>query len=190
VAGLRAVTRMMSHWRAVLINIVAPLLLALATVGTGIALGADKPPAQQPATVEVVSTHAHIGPGQDTFTKPRAKPHKAKPKIKHSYWIKKIHGKLVVDPVKLGRHLNNLRFGKRHWWALFRLWSKESGWRPYGNNNPSTGACGIPQANPCSKMGRHYRSVKGQILWGLNYIKRTWRNPTRAWQNSMAHDWY
>ena len=53
--------------------------------------------------------------------------------------------------------------------ALVKLWNKESRWNPYASNS-SSGAYGIPQALPASKMatyGTDYRTnYKTQIEWG------------------------
>ena len=58
--------------------------------------------------------------------------------------------------------------------ALVNLWNRESGWQ-VTNKNRSSGAYGIPQALPASKMasaGSDYlTNYKTQINWGLSYIK-------------------
>ena len=68
---------------------------------------------------------------------------------------------------------------------LVKLWTKESNWNAKAVNKRS-GACGIPQANPCNKMkkyGNDYRTnCKVQIRWGLVYIKSRYKTPTKAWQ--------
>jgi len=56
--------------------------------------------------------------------------------------------------------------------------------------NPTSGACGIPQALPCSKMGpvnadgTSAVSPIGQLQWMDNYIKQrytTWENALSFW---------
>lgn len=64
------------------------------------------------------------------------------------------------------------------WDSLYQLWMRESGWSPYATN-PYSGACGIPQANPCSKIGSSDPSA--QISWGLNYIATRYGDPNSAW---------
>jgi uncharacterized protein YabE (DUF348 family) len=64
------------------------------------------------------------------------------------------------------------------WDALYALWNRESGFNPNAVNGNS-GACGIPQANPCSKITD--KSVGGQIKWGLDYIAGRYGTPTKAW---------
>lgn len=76
---------------------------------------------------------------------------------------------------------------------LNRLWSRESGWNRHAYN-PYSGAYGIPQAVPGSKMGSagpHWRScARTQIRWGLRYIKGRYRTPRRAWEHENAYGWY
>lgn len=87
----------------------------------------------------------------------------------------------------LGRSLNAVRFGDQHWPALQALWTRESNWNPAARNR-SSGACGIPQALPCSKIPD--MSPQGQIEWGLQYIQRRYGNPTNAWRFWLQNNWY
>ena len=77
--------------------------------------------------------------------------------------------------------------------ALVKLWNKESGWNPAAHNR-SSGAHGIPQALPASKMasaGSDYMTnYKTQINWGLNYIKGRYGSPSAAWNHSCRKGWY
>jgi hypothetical protein len=77
--------------------------------------------------------------------------------------------------------------------CLERMWTKESGWNPRSENK-SSGAYGIPQALPASKMatyGADYRTNPvPQIKWGLNYIKNRYKTPCGAWSFWQAHHWY
>ena len=77
--------------------------------------------------------------------------------------------------------------------CLVKLWNRESGWNPYAHNS-SSGAYGIPQALPGSKMasyGSDYlTNYKTQINWGLNYIKSRYGNPSNAWSHSQTKGWY
>ena len=79
--------------------------------------------------------------------------------------------------------------------ALVLLWYRESSWNPHAVNK-SSGACGIPQANPCSKMseeGRDYRTnYKTQIRWGLKYIKKRYGTPSEAYRQFLSRKphWY
>ena len=77
--------------------------------------------------------------------------------------------------------------------CLVKLWNRESGWRVSACNR-SSGAYGIPQALPASKMasaGSDYlTNYKTQINWGLNYIKSRYGTPTAAWNHSQSKGWY
>lgn len=73
------------------------------------------------------------------------------------------------------------------------LWQRESGWNKYARN-PYSGAYGIPQALPGSKMasaGPNWRSnARTQIRWGLRYIRARYGSPRRVWKHSQATGWY
>ena len=77
--------------------------------------------------------------------------------------------------------------------ALISLWNKESGWQ-VTNKNRSSGAYGIPQALPASKMasaGSDYlTNYKTQINWGLSYIKSRYGSPSNAWSSFKSKGWY
>lgn len=55
------------------------------------------------------------------------------------------------------------------WQALNTLIMNESGWRA-NVRNQSSGACGLFQALPCSKLGAPLENVSNQAKWGLEYI--------------------
>lgn len=73
------------------------------------------------------------------------------------------------------------------------LWTRESGWDATAAN-PSTGAYGIPQALPGSKMsafGADWRTNPvTQITWGLDYISDVYGSPCNAWKAFRAKGWY
>ena len=77
--------------------------------------------------------------------------------------------------------------------CLQPLWALESGWNIYASN-PSSGAYGIPQALPGSKMasaGPNWQSdAATQIRWGLTYIQGTYGSPCAAWSHEEADGWY
>ncbi len=77
--------------------------------------------------------------------------------------------------------------------CLEPLWQHESGWNVTATN-PSTGAYGIPQADPGSKMasaGPDWKSnAATQIKWGLTYIKDTYGSPCAAESHEQAKGWY
>jgi len=77
--------------------------------------------------------------------------------------------------------------------CLDSLWQRESGWRTTAGN-PTSGAYGIPQSLPGSKMasvGPNWRTdAKTQIIWGLGYIKARYSTPCGAWAHFQARNWY
>lgn len=77
--------------------------------------------------------------------------------------------------------------------CLVSLWNRESGWNASAMN-ASSGAYGIPQSLPGSKMasaGADWRTNPAtQIRWGLGYIKSTYGSPCGAWGHSQATGWY
>jgi hypothetical protein len=77
--------------------------------------------------------------------------------------------------------------------CLDLLWKRESGWN-YKAQNPSSGAYGIPQALPGSKMGTVAADWRTnpvtQIKWGLNYIAARYGTPCGAWAHSQNSGWY
>jgi hypothetical protein len=76
--------------------------------------------------------------------------------------------------------------------CLVDIWNRESGWR-YDAENAS-GAYGIPQALPGSKMasaGADWQTDPAtQIKWGLGYIKAIYGNPCSAWAFEEANGYY
>jgi hypothetical protein len=72
------------------------------------------------------------------------------------------------------------------------IFSRESGWR-YNAYNAS-GAYGIPQALPGSKMataGADWQTNPAtQITWGLRYMRDRYGDPCKAWAYWQAHSYY
>jgi len=77
--------------------------------------------------------------------------------------------------------------------CLDSLWNEESGWNVFASN-PTSGAYGIPQALPGSKMasaGPDWQSdAATQIRWGLGYIQSIYGSPCGAWAHEEADGWY
>jgi len=94
----------------------------------------------------------------------------------------------------LGKEMAAARgWGDDQFACLLALWNKESGWRVNAHNK-SSGAYGIPQALPGSKMasvGADWRTNPAtQITWGLNYIKSRYKTPCGAWAFFTQKHWY
>ena len=70
---------------------------------------------------------------------------------------------------------------------------RESGWNPSAQN-ASSGAYGIPQSLPGSKMasaGADWATNPAtQIKWGLGYIQDRYGSPCGAWGHSESYGWY
>lgn len=83
--------------------------------------------------------------------------------------------------------------GNNEFTCLVKLWNKESGWN-YKAENPSSGAYGIPQSLPGSKMaskGSDWRTnYETQIDWGMSYISGRYGTPCNAWGHSQQKNWY
>lgn len=79
------------------------------------------------------------------------------------------------------------------WSCLDALWTRESGWRMVWNYQGS-GAYGIPQSLPASKMasaGADYMTNPAtQIKWGLGYISQVYGTPCGAWGHETSAGWY
>jgi hypothetical protein len=77
--------------------------------------------------------------------------------------------------------------------CLDSLWERESHWNPSAENS-SSGAYGIPQALPGSKMasaGSDWKTnAKTQIKWGLDYMNSRYGSPVGAWNFWQANGWY
>jgi uncharacterized protein YabE (DUF348 family) len=103
---------------------------------------------------------------------------------------------IVVDPgsaqaiaqqMLLARGWGNDQFS-----CLVSMWSRESGWRVNAAN--SSGAYGIPQALPGSKMasaGADWQTNPAtQITWGIGYIAARYSTPCGAWSFWQSHNYY
>ncbi len=77
--------------------------------------------------------------------------------------------------------------------CLNEIWTRESNWDPSAEN-ASSGAYGIPQALPGSKMataGSDWSTnAETQIKWGLSYIRASYGSPCGAWSFWESHSWY
>ena len=87
----------------------------------------------------------------------------------------------------------NYGWSDEDYYNLVLLWNKESRWNMYAQNR-SSGAYGIPQALPASKMasaGSDYlTNYQTQVNWGLNYIRQRYGNPSAAYAHSQVKGWY
>jgi hypothetical protein len=84
-------------------------------------------------------------------------------------------------------------FSAKQYSCLNQLWTHESNWN-YKSRNKSSGAHGIPQALPASKMNvvsTDWRTNPvTQIRWGLRYISIRYETPCKAWAKHKRSNWY
>ncbi len=86
--------------------------------------------------------------------------------------------------------LRDYRWGAGQFSCLYSLWMHESRWSVYAHNS-SSGAHGIPQALPGSKMGPGWwDNPYVQIRWGLGYIAGRYGTPCGALGHWNAANWY
>ncbi|MEU9332414.1 transglycosylase SLT domain-containing protein [Streptomyces sp. NPDC048290] len=79
------------------------------------------------------------------------------------------------------------------WTCFSNIVDHESDWN-YRAVNPSSGAYGLFQALPASKMisaGADWQTNPAtQIKWGLNYMNERYGSPCDAWSFWQANNWY
>jgi hypothetical protein len=84
-------------------------------------------------------------------------------------------------------------WGDGQYACLDSLWTKESNWN-YKASNRRSGAHGIPQALPATKMeviGTDWRTNPvTQISWGLRYIDIRYETPCKAWAKFKRSNYY
>lgn len=104
-----------------------------------------------------------------------------------------------VEPVSYSYSKSDLKnwaknaVGASQFSCLNTLWEHESGWN-YKATNRSSGAYGIPQSLPGSKMasaGADWRTNPyTQMKWGLSYIKSRYGTPCGAYDHFKRKNWY
>jgi hypothetical protein len=91
---------------------------------------------------------------------------------------------------KMGAH----GWGSDQFKFLQELWTRESGWSRFARN-ASSGAYGIPQALPPTKLPAAGQASGGshaspQIDWGMGYVKGRYGTPQGAWAHELSAGWY
>ena len=99
----------------------------------------------------------------------------------------------TVEGSRVARAYAQSRLSSTQYNCLNQLWIKESGWR-WNAGNPTSGAYGIPQALPGSKMataGADWRTNPvTQVKWGLGYVSGRYGTACAAWAHWRNHGWY
>jgi len=98
--------------------------------------------------------------------------------------LEPIHPLTVQDIAKAAV---TAKFGKNQFAAFNAIVTRESNWNLNAVNR-SSGACGLGQALPCSKLPGH--SAEDQVKWMLGYIADRYGTPDAAWDFWQAHNWY
>jgi hypothetical protein len=99
------------------------------------------------------------------------------------------------DPKEMARQImrNKYGYGADQFSCFNNIIMRESMWDVHATN-PSSGAYGIPQALPGSKMAtvapdwRHNPAT--QIIWAIEYMDDRYGSPCEAWTFKRSHGWY
>ena len=95
--------------------------------------------------------------------------------------------------VARGILMDEYGFTEKEYKCLNQLWTQESNWN-YKSRNKKSGAHGIPQALPASKMNvvsTDWRTNPvTQIRWGLRYISIRYETPCKALAKHKRSNWY
>jgi hypothetical protein len=101
----------------------------------------------------------------------------------------------VTDPKEIARQIlkNKFGYGSGQFDCFNNIIMRESMWKVNATNS-SSGAYGIPQALPGSKMaseGSDWRTNPAtQIIWAIKYMKDRYGSPCEAWSVKAAKGWY
>ena len=101
----------------------------------------------------------------------------------------------TTDPREIAKQIlqNKFDHGPDQYRCFNDIIIRESNW-DIDATNPSSGAYGIPQALPGSKMatvGSDWRTNPAtQIIWAIGYIDDRYGSPCQAWSFKSANDWY
>ena len=95
--------------------------------------------------------------------------------------------------VRAARDYALKRIGSTQFRCLDVLWERESHWNPLSHDRTS-GAHGIPQAVPGSKMrsagADWYANPLTQVKWGLGYVRGRYGSACAALHHSDVYGWY
>ena len=176
--------------------------LAVLAVAVALVLNAMRDSiAKEPLPSAAAAAYAAVLPSVVRVVGERAKPAEAASAPKSVARVQVA----TVAPFRFGT------VGYNQWWAkalmasrfgwtspaqfqcLVTLWNRESHWN-YKAHNGGSGAHGIPQALPGSKMrsaGSDWRTNPvTQILWGLGYVERRYSTPCGALSHFRSLGWY
>lgn len=162
-------------------------------------VAAPKPePKPEPAPkAEEQSTKANVTAPVATPTAQATQAAQAKPAAASPTVVPAVPKAVAVSPgssqAEAASQMQAYGWGADQLTCLISLWQKESNWNSTAEN-PSSGAYGIPQSLPGTKMasaGADWRTNPAtQIKWGLSYIAERYQTPCGAWGHSVAVGWY
>ena len=101
----------------------------------------------------------------------------------------------TTDPKEMARQIlkNKYDYSSEQFDCFNYIIMRESRW-DVNARNPSSGAYGIPQALPGSKMasaGSDWRTNPAtQIIWAIGYMENRYGSPCQAWAFKRSHGWY
>lgn len=87
---------------------------------------------------------------------------------------------------EVGSKLKNLY---KDWVSAVELVCRESSFNPQAINR-SSGACGLPQALPCTKMNCSLDDIDCQLNWQKEYIANRYGTVTKALEFHSENGWY
>lgn len=141
-----------------------------------------------PVKPAVRKTPKHRAPVRPKHAAPPVKPHPVEHRTAAPAYVSSENPQQIASAM-----LSSYGWDSSQFSCLVSLWDRESGWR-VNADNPSSGAYGIPQSLPGSKMasaGADWQTNPvTQIRWGLTYIQASYGTPCGAWAHSEATGWY
>lgn len=121
---------------------------------------------------------------------------KAEKAVRYADKVKQLgYDPKTTDPRDIAKQmmLSDYKWGEDQFTCLNKIFTQESNWR-WDAKNPSSGAYGIPQSLPATKMataGADWQTNPAtQIKWGLKYIKDRYGTPCSAWGFKSGTGWY
>lgn len=100
--------------------------------------------------------------------------------------------KPVATPIITGNKYDWLKAAgvpEGDWAAADYIISRESSWNPTALN-ASSGACGLAQALPCSKIPGNWRDPVAAIKWQYSYVKQRYGGYWGAHKFWVTNHWY
>ncbi|WP_220093798.1 lytic transglycosylase domain-containing protein [Gryllotalpicola protaetiae] len=185
-----------------MINLVNPNSFATADASVRFAHVTDRYAGQQPQAVDIGADYQPVSVEREQYSatvspKPAPTPTPAPSATKAA--AKPVAAAPQAPAASPGtaqawaqQYLASMGMGDDQYSCLAALWNRESGWNVHASN--ASGAYGIPQALPGSKMASAgpdwQNSYQTQITWGMGYVDGRYGNPCGAWAHSQSTGWY